>query len=285
MARRARPRVLAGLLLTPLLLQGWSPSLATFWNTVAWTLSAELFLYAAFPYLLRLPHPRAQPEPASAAPPKPNHRTALRLVALLLAVWAIGLIPHTLYLVLNPDHLAGPADRYSYGSWLRTLKYTPLAYVCTFLAGITLARLHTALPLTPRQRASARRRQPRRPRRLLRHRSSHASPTSSFTAASSSPSSPSSSSASAASTRSPPLFSFRPLVLLGQTTFCLYLLHFNTINLIRDTHLPERLHLAALDPWISYAAALAIAAAATFYIERPARTWLLQQTLRPTPTP
>ena len=38
-----------GAVLTPLLLQGWSPSLATFWNTVAWTLATEAMLYLAFP--------------------------------------------------------------------------------------------------------------------------------------------------------------------------------------------------------------------------------------------
>ena len=36
-----------------LLLQGWFPNLATFWNTVAWTLSCEITLYAIFPWLLR----------------------------------------------------------------------------------------------------------------------------------------------------------------------------------------------------------------------------------------
>ena len=42
-----------GILLTPFVLQGWSPSVATFWNTVAWTLSSECMLYIAFPWLIR----------------------------------------------------------------------------------------------------------------------------------------------------------------------------------------------------------------------------------------
>ena len=82
----------AGLILTPLLLQGWSPQLATFWNTVAWTLSAEALLYATFPWLIRLPWPKS---PA-------------RLIALLVAIWALGLFPHSLYILLNPDHLTAP---------------------------------------------------------------------------------------------------------------------------------------------------------------------------------
>ena len=48
---RSHGAVLAGAILTPLLLQGWSPPLATFWNTVAWTLSCEAALYFAFPWI------------------------------------------------------------------------------------------------------------------------------------------------------------------------------------------------------------------------------------------
>ena len=36
-----------GMVLTPLLLQGWIPPLATFLNTPAWTMSAEAFYYAS----------------------------------------------------------------------------------------------------------------------------------------------------------------------------------------------------------------------------------------------
>ena len=99
-----------GMIMTPLVLQGWSPSVATFWNTVAWTLSSEVVLYAAFPWLIRLPWPK---KPA-------------RLILLLIALWIVGLIPHLLYLLLNPDHIVGPVDRYSSTQLIRFLKYTPL---------------------------------------------------------------------------------------------------------------------------------------------------------------
>ena len=58
-----------GLVLTPLLLQGWSPQLATFWNTVAWTLSAE----AAPLRHLPLAHP-----PAVAKISRPPDRASRR---------------------------------------------------------------------------------------------------------------------------------------------------------------------------------------------------------------
>ena len=38
-----------GMALTPLLLQGWVPQLATFLNTPAWTMSAESFYTSCFP--------------------------------------------------------------------------------------------------------------------------------------------------------------------------------------------------------------------------------------------
>ncbi len=47
----------AGVVLTPLLLQGWIPAIATFLNTPAWTMSAEAFYYAIFPWLARWKRP------------------------------------------------------------------------------------------------------------------------------------------------------------------------------------------------------------------------------------
>ncbi len=58
-----------GLILTPLALQAWSPTLATFWNTVAWTVPAEFLLYALFPFILLLirRHDHASPSPATSS--------------------------------------------------------------------------------------------------------------------------------------------------------------------------------------------------------------------------
>lgn len=254
----------AGVVLTPLLLQGWSPVLATFWNTVAWTLSCEAVLYFAFPWLIRLRWPK----------------TPGRLIALLLTLWCIGLIPHTLYMMLNPDHLAAPADRYSYGLWLRALKYTPLAYACTFLSGITLGRLQSILKITARQRtvvaaaslavlaaffATAVARVPY----ILMHGGLLVpvfaalviglSGQNIFAAA----------------------FAWKPIELVGQASYALFLLHFNFINLIRQYRVPDRLHVAAFDPWISYAATLLLSFAAMHFVEKPARKALLRRKLTP----
>ena len=93
-------------------------------------------LYAAFPWLIRIPWPK----------------TAGRLIALLLAIWAIGLIPHSLYLYPQPRPPHRPGHRYTSTYLIRFLKYTPLPYICTFLVGVALGKLQHALSLTERQR-------------------------------------------------------------------------------------------------------------------------------------
>jgi peptidoglycan/LPS O-acetylase OafA/YrhL len=255
-----------GLILTPLLLQGWNPHLATFWNTVAWTLSAEAALYFAFPWLIRLPWPKS-----------PG-----RLVGLLLGIWAVGMIPHALYLLFNPDHIAGPINRYSSGVWLRTLKYTPLAYVCTFLAGITLGKIQASLTVSTRRRAwiaaaslaaialffaFAVDRVPY----IMMHGGFLVPLFSALVIGLSGQNIFAS------------IFAWKPIELLGQASYALFLLHFNFINLLRTHNIPERLHLSAYDPWVSYAATLVLAVAAMHFVEKPARRALLGS--RPARTP
>ena len=249
-----------GIVLTPFVLQGWSPSVATFWNTVAWTLSSEVVLYAAFPWLIRLPWPG-----------KPR-----TLVFLLLSFWIAGLIPHSLYLLLNPDHLAGPVDRYSSTQLLRFLKFTPLPYVCTFLSGVTLGKLQLSLMLTSRQRL------------VLSTVSLAAAGIFFYTLVLRTPyllmhgglltpifaalvlglSGPHYLSA---------LFSWRPLLLIGESSYCLYLLHFNVFQLLHTYRVPERLHLLFLEPWLSYVILILLSLAVFRFVEIPARRAILRR--------
>lgn len=249
-----------GIVLTPLVLQGWSPSVATFWNTVAWTLSSEIMLYAAFPWVIRLPWPQ---KPA-------------RLIALLITIWMVGLVPHSLYLLLNPDHLTGPVDRYSSTQMIRFLKYTPLPYVCTFLAGVTLGKLQHALKLTERMRflvAAASLglvilffyTQVNRAPYLLMHGGLLTPLFAALVLGLSGPHPISSA------------FSWRPLLLVGESSYCLYLLHFNVFQLIHIYHVPERLHLTVLEPWLSYAILIGLALVVFHFVEIPARKALLSR--------
>jgi peptidoglycan/LPS O-acetylase OafA/YrhL len=256
-----------GIILTPLVLQGWSPSVATFWNTVAWTLSSEVVLYAAFPFLLLAPWPK-----------KP-----IKLVFLLLTLWIIGLVPHSLYLFFNPDHIVGPVDRYSSTQLIRFLKYTPLPYACTFLSGVTLGKLQLALTMSPRQRMALSVvslaavglffyvfvvRTPY----LLMHAGLLTPLFAALVLGLSGPH------------RISALFAWRPLLLIGESSYCLYLLHFNVFQLLHTYHVPERLHLAALDPWLSYAILIVLSLAAFHFIETPARKAILRRFSHKRPT-
>ena len=253
-----------GLVLTPLLLQGWSPSLATFWNTVAWTLSADVLLYFAFPYIILLWAQRG------GWLDRPS-----RVIGLLFLIWLVGITPHTLYYFLNPDHLPAQADRYTGTFWMRVLKYTPPVYLCTFLAGLALGKLHPLLPLSARQRFAASlialvslgvffyEVSPHVPYVLV-----HGAlllPLFCMLILGLSGPNPMTS-----------LFSFKPLVILGETTFALYLLHFNVFEMIHNYHLPEHLHVTWLDPWFSYVAIIALAYATVRWVEKPTRNLILQ---------
>ncbi len=261
---RSHAQFVEGVILTPLLLQGWSPALATFWNTVAWTLSAEALFYFAFPWLIRLPWPKS-----------PS-----RLIALLLGIWAIGLVPHTFYFIFNPDHIRGPVDRYSSGAWIRILKYTPPAYLCTFLVGMTLGKLQSRLTVTVRHRAwiaaasliaialffaKAVDRVPY----ILMHGGFMVPLFAALVIGLSGHNIFAS------------MFAWKPIELLGQASYALFLLHFNFINLLRQYHVPQHLHFAAYDPWVSYAATIVLAFAAMHFVEKPARNAILQR--RPLP--
>jgi peptidoglycan/LPS O-acetylase OafA/YrhL len=243
-----------GAVATPLLLQGFFPHLATFWMTVTWTLSCEIVLYLAFPWLLKLRWP------AGTGP----------LLAMLLGFWLLGLVPHAVYLATNPDHLAQPADRYTDAFWINTLKYTPLAYVCTFLAGLTLGRLHEAAKLGVRGRATlgfagfaavwfACYHFAERLPYVLVHGGLLTPLFAAIILGLAGPGPLAS------------VFSWKPLVVIGASTYALYLLHFNVFTLLQQNHVWQHLGLAAFDPWISYLFVVLLAVAVRTWVEHPAQ--------------
>jgi peptidoglycan/LPS O-acetylase OafA/YrhL len=73
------------------------------------------------------------------------------------------------------------------------------------------------------------------------------------------------------------LFSWGPLLLVGESSYCLYLLHFNVFLLIHNYHLPERFHLTALDPWISYAILIGLSILIYRFFENPVRRAILNR--------
>jgi peptidoglycan/LPS O-acetylase OafA/YrhL len=67
---------------------------------------------------------------------------------------------------------------------------------------------------------------------------------------------------------------WRPLVFVGEASYCLYLLHFTLWNLIHSSHVLVWLGLARFDPWISYVALIALALVALHLVEKPAQRQL-----------
>ncbi len=254
-----------GVVLTPLMLQGWVPAIATFLNTPAWTMSAEAFYYFLFPWLARW---------------KPPRRTGL-LVVCMAGIWLVGLVPGTLYIVFNPDGIPHP-DRFSYGLWLWALKYTPYAHLASFAFGVALANLHQRMKRTGWLRFA-----------LgifgflgvytLLWLGGHVPY------------------ALMHDGLLMPLFGcivlglagenplarvlgVRPLVFVGEASYCLYLLHFNMWNLIHDSHILNRLGLARFDPWISYLLLIGLALLALHFVEKPAQRQL-RKWMEPRPKP
>lgn len=246
---------LAGMILAPLLLQGWIPEIATFLNTPAWTMSAESFYYFLFPWIVRVRRPdRAAP-----------------ILVRLAVIWAIGLIPGTLYILFNPDGIPHP-DRFSYGPWLQALKFTPLPHLASFVFGVILAQLDELIPRHG----------------LLRFGLGIFGFGAIFFLLWLGPGVPY---AIIHDGLLMPLFGCvilglsgenllaralgtRPLVFVGEASYCLYLLHFNFWNLIHDTKVLDRVGLARFDPWISYIILIALALLALHFIEKPAQRQL-----------
>jgi len=246
-----------GVALTPLLLQGWVPAVATFLNTPAWTMSAEAFFYFIFPWLARVKKPeRIKP-----------------YLVKLAGVWMLGLVPGVLYMAFNPDGLAHP-DRWSYGPWLNALKYTPYAHIFSFLFGVMLANLNVMIPRASRVR-------------LWLGLVGFAGI---YTLVALGPSVPF---ALIHDGLLMPLFGsiilglagdnllssvlgVRPLVFVGEASYCLYLLHFNFWNLLHASHVLDALGLSRFDPWLSYLLLIVMALCALYFVEKPAQRELRQ---------
>ena len=120
---------LFGLVLSPVLLQSWVPLSALGWNAVGWSLSVEAFFYACFPFL-------------GAWVARLEWRKALQVAA--GAVAASCVLP-LLYLATKPDGL-DRVDAFTTGPWLVALRFLPIQRLPEFLLGICVARLLMSHP-------------------------------------------------------------------------------------------------------------------------------------------
>ena len=248
-----------GVVLTPLLLQGFVPAVSTFLNTPAWTMSAEAAYYMLFPFVAKWKRPE---------------RIAPQIMK-MAGVWALGLVPGALYMAFNPDGIAHP-DRWSYGPWLEALKYTPYTHVFSFVFGAMLADLDRMIARTAQVR-------------LVLGIIGFGGIYGLLSMGSLVPY------AIIHDGLLMPLFGcivlglagenllaralgIRPLVFIGEASYCLYLLHFSLWTLIHGSHVLDVLGLARFDPWISYVLLVGLSIFALYFIEKPAqrklREWM-----------
>jgi peptidoglycan/LPS O-acetylase OafA/YrhL len=249
-----------GAILTPLLLQGWIPEIATFGNTPAWTMSAEAAYYMLFPWM------------ASWKLPSGANRLLGHLWR-LGAVWLLGLIPGTLYVLFNPDGIA-LVDRFSVGPWLQALKFTPLPHLPSFLFGVMLAGLDEILERTGWLR-------------LVLGLTGFAGIYGVLTLGTVVPYALIHDGllmplfgclilGLAGTNLLSKFFGFRVFVFVGESSYCLYLMHFNLWTLLHQSGLLERFGLVRFDPWISYAILVALGLLALHLVEKPMQKLLRQ---------
>lgn len=252
---RTHANFFLGLGLTTFMQQGWSPKLATFWNTPAWTLSCEVAFYLLFPLLLTIKWPRK----------------ASRLFGILMLLWMASLVLPSIYMWLRPDGM-GPITRMSNSYWLRAVKLTPLPHLPTFMFGIVLSRFNDRMQFGNRARfwlaligiasVCTVLMQGQRMPFLLMH-NGLISPLFAISILGLAGKHP------ITKALSIPLF-----VTIGEASYCLYILHFNLWDWIHRSGILVRLHLTHLDPWISYIFLEIAALVAYRCIERPSRNWL-----------
>jgi peptidoglycan/LPS O-acetylase OafA/YrhL len=251
-----------GLVLTPLLLQGWSPSLSTFWNTPAWTMCTEAFFYLIFPLVILWRRPKR----------------IGALCGLLLALWCLGMVLPSLYLGLHPDGDLHPG-RYTDGFWMRALKFSPPPHIPSFLFGIVLADLDSLIPRAARKRLLF---------GLLGMAGIYAMlyygdffPYPMMHDGLMMPLFALAVLGLAGHNLIARFFGFFPFVAVGQASYCLYILHFNLWNLIHKSGFLGKTGLIRFDPWLSYTLLVLAAVAAMKWIERPAQRWIKARFLTP----
>jgi len=243
-----------GVVLTPLLLQGWVPRLATFWNTPAWTMCTEAFFYLIFPVVILWKRPQRW----------------RGLIGLLFLIWIAGMILPTLYTILQPD---GPyADRYTDSFWMRALKFSPPPHVPSFLFGIVLADIDSRISRGSRWRLLL---------GVLGVSAVYAIlyygdklPFALMHDGLLMPLFGLAILGLAGHNLVARFFGFAPFVAVGQASYCLYILHFNLWALIHNSGILDKTGLIAFDPWISYVLLVAAALLTMKFIEKPAQRWI-----------
>ncbi len=114
----------------PLLLEAWFPRILFFWNPVAWSLSVEVIFYLIFPFAMRLLEKLGRN----------------RLPLWIAASWLASLVFTTSYVLLHPDGVLHTTSQSNDLPWLGVLKLNPLVRLPEFLLGMGAGALFLQLP-------------------------------------------------------------------------------------------------------------------------------------------
>jgi peptidoglycan/LPS O-acetylase OafA/YrhL len=121
----SKQHVAAACILTVSLLQSWFPQAALTWNAVCWTLSVEAFFYLAFPLLLVW-----------------SKEFSPKTLLCGIAGWSLlSLSISVLYFLLHPDGIDKINSRETTLLWKNTLSFNPLLRLPEFLVGMFAGRL------------------------------------------------------------------------------------------------------------------------------------------------
>lgn len=101
------------------MLQAWMPMAALGWNGVAWAVSVEVFFYALFPVLLA----------------RFSRISNRGLATISLVCWMMALAAALTYVVLAPDHVVADSSM-DFLFWLSALKFNPLVRLPEFVVGL-----------------------------------------------------------------------------------------------------------------------------------------------------
>jgi peptidoglycan/LPS O-acetylase OafA/YrhL len=122
------------------LAQAWVPTMTLAWNGPGWSLSVEAFFYAVFPFLGGLF----------------QERRTFGLVRLLALLWVASLAVPIAYLAIDPDGLGLSPAGWT-GTWIEVVTKNPIARLPEFLIGVGLGYLFIRQRTSPAAALASRR--------------------------------------------------------------------------------------------------------------------------------